>query len=461
MLTRPRQLAVTGALLLLCATGAGAAATAKAPAPVFVLTGGGWGHGVGMSQWGAYGQAKAGRTFEQILAAYYPGTTLDRGSRKIVRVLLRDGASRIEVAAPAAYTVTDADGITARFEPGTLDLGPALKLRPAKGEALFTPPLTITPETGSQLTLDGIPYRGTFTISTDGKRLLAVNNVRLESYLLGVVPGEMPRGWPLEALKAQAVAARTYAVRGLVADKPFDLHADWRSQVYGGVPAEAPESTRAVKETAGRILTYDGSPAATFYHSSSGGRTRSAADVFGLDLPYLEGGPDPWDEASPHHLWETRVLTGKALAKAFSLPGTVVDVRAALGADGRPTALSLTDAKGSTREVKVVDVRALLSLKSLSFRVGMLHLAPDPSLPARVPARAKVQLSGTGRDVAEPRLERQTQAGSWVPAPKLALQVDGTFTVVVKPPSTSVYRISGSGVSGPSVTVTVEDGATP
>ncbi len=425
---------------------------------MFVLTGGGWGHGVGMSQWGAYGQAVQGRSFEQILATYYPGTVLGRHPRQVVRVLLREGATSVRVLAGAGYTVTDALGKRARFEPGERTLRDPLKVREAKGEPWLVPPLTFTPETGSQLSLDGTTYRGTFTVLADAGKLMVVNNVRLEAYLLGVVPSEMPVAWPLEALKAQAVAARTYAVRGLLKDRPFDLHADWRSQMYRGVAAEAPGPTQAVKETAGRVLLYEGKPATTFYHSSSGGHTRNAADVFGIDVPYLQGVDDPWDESSPRHRWETRVLTGKALAQMFALEAPVVDVSAELGRDGLAVLVRLEDAGGAVREVKVADVRTTMSLHSLSFRLGTLKLETDPATPTTVPPRARVMLAGTSREVEEPRLERLTPGGAWVPAPKLPVRPDGTFSVVVKPPVTSVYRLSGSGVPGPSVTVEVVSG---
>jgi len=134
-----------------------------------------------------------------------------------------------------------------------------------------------------------------------GKKLQLVNVVALESYLLGVVPGEMPKDWPLDALKAQAVAARTYAIANLVEDRSFDLYSDARSQLYYGANAESPGTTRAVTETRGQVLSYDGAPAETFYFSSSGGKTLSALDAFGQDLPYLVSVDDPWDETSPNH----------------------------------------------------------------------------------------------------------------------------------------------------------------
>ena len=127
----------------------------------------------------------------------------------------------------------------------------------------------------------------------------------------------MPKDWPIDALKAQAVAARTYAVGNVVNGKPFDLYSDSRSQVYYGVGSEAPAPSQAVRETRGEILTYDGSPAQTLYFSSSGGRTISALDAFGSDLPYLVSVDDPWDTASPNHAWPAQLLTGLAAREAL------------------------------------------------------------------------------------------------------------------------------------------------
>ena len=108
----------------------------------------------------------------------------------------------------------------------------------------------------------------------------------------------MPKEWPAAALQAQAVAARSYALASFVKNRDFDLYADPRSQMYYGVAAESPATTAAVQATKGLILTYAGKVATTFYYSSSGGRTASSEDVFGL-VPYLQSRLDPWDAVSP------------------------------------------------------------------------------------------------------------------------------------------------------------------
>ena len=239
-----------------------------------------------MSQWGAFGQAKAGRAYKQILGTYFPGTALGAPAGTVpekVRVLVGDGIASVAVTSTAPIVAVDGAGKRYRLGAGR-DGRPharAAGRQGGRGEGRAARPLTLQPTGGANLASGGKTFRGTFEVSRSGARLQLVNRVSLEAYLLGVVPGEMPKEWPLEALKAQAVAARTYAVRALVEGRAFDLYSDWRSQVYYGVGSEAPAATRAVRETRGQILTYEGKPAQVFYFSSSGGRTLSALDVFG------------------------------------------------------------------------------------------------------------------------------------------------------------------------------------
>ena len=317
-----RRTAALAALLLLSLGVAAAATAPKPPAPVFVLAGGGWGHGVGMSQWGAYGQATAGRDYREILSTYYRGTAMGTAPDtllKRVRVLVADGLANASVGSVAA--VFDGAGKRYPIAGGAITAGADLELPVGKDgkEVALAGPVTIRAAKGAFLSYGGKEFRGDLRVAAVGGRVQLVNVVGLEAYLLGVVPGEMPKDWPLAALEAQAVAARTYAVGNIVRGRPFDLYSDWRSQVYYGVGSEAPGTTKAVRETRGQILTYDGAPAQTLYFSSSGGRTISSLDAFGLDLPYLVSVDDPWDAASPNHAWTPRLLSGAQLAARFGL----------------------------------------------------------------------------------------------------------------------------------------------
>jgi stage II sporulation protein D len=453
-----RRLAFTVAAALGCVA-AGAGAVAAAPPPTaFVLVGGGWGHGVGMSQWGAFGQAKAGRDYRTILGHYYPGTTLGPSPMAVpskLRVLVADRLAAVSVTSSGGIGVADAAGTRARVG-GQLTLGPKLLLANASGSPGADPvtlaePVTLRPVGGGLLVVGGKSYRGSLRVVTSGKKLQLVNVIPLETYLLGVVPGEMPKEWPLDALKAQAVAARTYAVANLVKGRAFDLYSDARSQVYYGADAEAPGPTRAVIETRGQVLSYDGAPAETFYFSSSGGKTLSALDAFGEDLPYLRSVDDPWDEVSPNHRWQTRVLGAQQLARRLGLRGSVTDVSYEPGSPGNPAALRLTTTAGGTTEQRLSDVRNRLGLKSLEFTLGTLRLdRPDEAGQA-----GPLRLTGLARDVADVVLERRTEAGDWVQVARIAPTVDGMFALRLRIAATTAYRLSAGGVAGPTLTVRI------
>lgn len=167
---------------------------------------------------------------------------------------------------------------------------------------------------GTPLEINGKSYRGSLEFHADGQGFIVVNVLPLEEYLRGVVPLEMGRHdeTRLEALKAQAITARTYAVKRALArrDQPFDVHASVQDQVYGGASADHPMSDRAIRETAGMVLLFGDSLAHTYYHSTCGGHTASRHEGWGGEsIPYLQSVPDlradgtPWCAASRHMQW--------------------------------------------------------------------------------------------------------------------------------------------------------------
>ncbi len=450
-----RQLLLIVIVAALAAVAAHAGPVAASGQPTFVLAGGGFGHGVGMSQWGAYGQALEGRAYEEILAVYYPGTTLEQMTPRSVRVLVAPGTKTLVVRSTVPFRIRDAAGLSFDLPAGEVALDPTLTL---DREGVFTPlvpPVTILPGAGAALGLGSKTYRGRLTLTSDGAKLQAVNVVGLEQYLQGVVPGEMPKSWPAAALQAQAVAARTYALVSLVKSKPYDIYPDVRSQVYYGAAAESAATTAAVRATRGQVLMFGGKPAQTLYFSSSGGRTRSAVDVYGNDFPYLRAVDDPWDAVpeNPNYLWQPVTWTAKKLAAALKLGSPAADAVTTPGGDGRPTVVTFTTLRGKQRTVSARDIRTLLGLRSTSFRLGVLRLAqPPPAV-----AGDTVSLEGVARDVEGPTLERLGLDGAWTRARKLAPRPDGSFRVVVRPATTTTYRLAGGGVAGPGVTVTVDE----
>ncbi len=420
-------------------------AAAQAPAPadstvgeaVFAVSGRGWGHGVGLSQWGAYGQAKEGRTYDQILAHYYLGTKLGRAGRSDVRVLLAEGKRAITVQSPAAFRVQDVRGTATKIAAGALVLTSQLKLPQAP--VASKGPLVIIPGK-APLSLEGRPYRGKLEVVASGGYLRVVNNIALDAYIGGVVADEMPHTWPLEALKAQAVAARTYALKSIVKGKPFDLYSDVRSQVYGGIESEEDEATKAIRETAGQELTHAGQVITAFYFSSSGGKTASAADVFGEAVPYLVSRPDPWDKASPHHRWGPLLLGARTLQAKLDVSARVLDASGVATPSGRIRTLSLQTPGGAT-SVPASVVRSALALRSTYLTIGVLRLdRPRGTLEFG----SSVRLSGIARNVASPQLQASTNGKTWTTLGPLERAPDGTVSTVVTPMKTTSYRIEAS-----------------
>src|SRR6187200_1557640 len=269
-----RRLAVPLILVLAASAAAGASTASRGatPAPAastvtattLLVSGRGYGHGVGMSQYGAYGYAQNGVAYDEILAHYYPGTTLGQAPISVMRVLLAEARKVVVVSSTVTFEAEDAAGTVVPLPAGDLTVGPGLIV---KGKKLQTP-LLVRPGAAASLRYGGKPYRGVLELRSDGKQLALVNRLGLELYLQGVVPGEMPSVWPAEALKAQAVAARSYALASRVAGKSFDVYADVRSQVYGGEAIETPEATEAVEATAGETITYAGKVATAFFYST-------------------------------------------------------------------------------------------------------------------------------------------------------------------------------------------------
>ena len=160
-----------------------------------------------------------------------------------------------------------------------------------------------------------------------------MNQLPLDRYLRGVVPWEMPDDWHSEALRAQAVVARSYALATLKPGTLFDLYADTRSQVYGGIEAEEDTTNRAIASTAGQVVSWQGRVATTFYHSTSGGRTRRTRRPgrARAACPTSFSVADPYDRLSKHHSWGPFELTPAEVAGGSApAPSAISSSRAAL-----------------------------------------------------------------------------------------------------------------------------------
>ena len=399
---------------------------------LFVFSGHGWGHGVGMSQYGAYGYALHGATFQQILAHYYPGTTLGPASSTQFRVLLADRQKQVTLSSTVPFTVKDGAGRRLTLPAGAVTVGTALRLA---GQTL-TAPLTFLPGKGGPLTLKR-PYRGQIQLDVVDGKLRAVNIVGLEPYLDGVVPSEMPSTWSAQALEAQAVAARSYALATRKIGAPYDAYADSRSQVYLGLSNESPATTAAVTATKGEVLFFGGTVATTFFSSTSGGKTESSLDWTGTAVPYLISVPDPYDDISPYHNWGPMPVTAQTISKSLKVPGPITDATTVTNAAGRVGKLNLVTPLTAVT-VPATTLRDAIGLRSTWFTVGVMSLsAPVPSAP--VAYGTPLTLIGTVRGIPGVTLEQRVSGGTWQSVGPVA---SGLLKLTQRPTITTDYRLA-------------------
>jgi stage II sporulation protein D len=403
-----------------------------------------------MSQYGAYGYAQHGFTFQQILAHYYPGTNLGPAPVSTIRVLLADRKQTLTISSASPFTIRDAASATVHADAGSVRLTPRL----AVGGKTLEPPLRILPGKGSPLTLTR-PYRGRIDVDVVDGRLRAVNVLGLEPYLYGVVPSEMPSTWSSEALKAQAVAARSYALATSQIGAPFDVFSDTRSQVYLGLAHETPATNAAVDATKRQVLLFAGKVATTYFSSTSGGRTESSQAWMGAALPYLVSVPDPYDDISPYHDWGPVPVTAQTIVKALKLGGPVTDATTTPDSSGRVAQLSFTTPL-SPVGVQGTRLRAAIGLRSTWFTVSVMSLAPPAPNPPVVYG-SQVALGGTVRGLSAVTLEERPAGGQWQPVATVA---GGSVHVTEKPTSTTDYRLATPSAAAGSVRIRVAPAVT-
>ncbi|MEB3202189.1 MAG: SpoIID/LytB domain-containing protein [Synechococcus sp.] len=325
-----------------------------------------------------------------MLAAAVPGAVANQSTEPQLRVLILE-ADSLPLAAQQQPLVLRVGGqrlplavgeqVVLRLVDGELVLersgGP--ERLSAAGEIWLEPVSRSADGADFQLLQRG--YRGRLQVLMGGSGLRAINHVGLESYLPSVVGSEMPASWPQAALRAQAVAARTYALRQRKPAQPFDLSATVTSQVYKGVEAETASTRQAVASTRGQVLMYGTSLANAVFHSSSGGATENSGDLWSQQLPYLVSVPD-FDQASPVQAWQQR-LEPDQLQQAFVEIGGAqrIDVTATTGS-GRVRQARVIGPAG-TLVLTGAQLRSRLGLRStmVRFEVVASELAALPPLP--------------------------------------------------------------------------------
>ncbi|MFT4201355.1 SpoIID/LytB domain-containing protein [Gordonia sp. (in: high G+C Gram-positive bacteria)] len=335
------------------------------------LDGRGNGHGRGMGQWGAFGYAKKGWTADRILRHYYGGTTAGKADKPEVSVILTKIRS-VNVRADAPMRVggqTVAPGQAVRLAGPTATItngcnGAVVKTVPL-GANPFVDPINPAPSRPAaellRLCGNNAAFRGGLGL-VDGK---VVNRLHVDDYVKGVIPRESLPKWAdeggAEALKAQAVAARTYALAALAKGKKIDD--TMNSQVYGGAAEEDPRTNAAADATAGQILLAGGAPAFTEFSASTGGHTA------GGNFPAVQ---DDGDAVSPAHRW-TATVGADSVGRAFDVGALktleVVQANGLGPAGGRAMRVKAVGSRG-VKEVSGEEARTLLKLKSSWFTVA-------------------------------------------------------------------------------------------
>ncbi|WP_345451309.1 SpoIID/LytB domain-containing protein [Deinococcus aluminii] len=270
-----------------------------------------------------------------------------------VRVLVASGP-QLTVRLPVTAAPDPASSLAAAPVPEnawTVSAGGAnLRLN---GQDAGSPTLYLPPAPGSLVTVAGQTYRGGVLLRAVAGGVQAINVLDVEDYLRGVVPAEMPPGWPAAALAAQAVIARTYVSARINPALPYDTCATESCQVYRGVAAEKVSTDAAVRATAGQVVAFGGRPASTYFSSDSGGFTASSAEVWGKNLPYLIAQADPYSVGGPRAHWRLEVSAAQVAQAAAAYQvrvGTLRDVRVTRASEsGRAQEVTFTGTAGVTR----------------------------------------------------------------------------------------------------------------
>lgn len=388
-------------------TGTASAATSAVGAPSWVVRGAGWGHSLGMSQYGAMEMAKDGWSAQQILGHYYTGTTYDAlTDNQELRVnvlhqatsvaatpsalLSGGGAFTLTVPTSAAPVMKGVLGDSVTFtRSGTsvvASCGGCTGATRLSGSTATLRWDTVTPGDKTAMSIGGTRYRDGYTVvsltPSSTTTLEVVNRVRLHDEYLDYLR-EMPWSWPVEALKAQAAAARGYAlrkynagVRSACACHVYDTTSD---QVYGGYPSQTDlpywaawkSAVRATgSASTGYVARYQGAVIEAFYSSSHGGRSENNEDVWGgTPIPYLRGVSDPWSlrPSNPRASWKL-TESGSSLASVFGLPDIArLDLRdrTVNGGVGKATA---TSTSGATATITGEQLRTRVGIYSIAVR---------------------------------------------------------------------------------------------
>lgn len=248
-----------------------------------------------------------------ILLPFYPDQAFP-ASKDISVLLVGETTSAYISGTGMRFTDSEGKAVSLSGDHRMHKRGPGLI---SSGKIVFRMPLKVSSD--APLKYNGNAYHGDLAFKNTPSGFRVSNVLPLEQYLRGVIKSEMDPRWPIEAVKAQCILARTFAVRAGGKHGEDDLCASYHCQVYKGIAAEDRLADRAIEETSGLILRWRGSPASVYYHSDSGGMVTSTSNVWGGDTPYLKPKAEPFSYTGPNSEWETTVSAASIQSKLSSV----------------------------------------------------------------------------------------------------------------------------------------------
>ena len=282
-----------------------------------------------------------------------------------IRVLVKDGTQQFRVNAVGAMTVSDPDSGAILFT----GPGPLLFSKTGRHIELNGQPLPVNhcriESKGRLIRLDSSGFRGWLEIFPDVGGLQAVNHVPLEKYLYGVVPKEMSSDWAEEALKAQAIASRTYAlyIKSKNTDRPYDVLSSTGSQVYGGCDAEHSVTTAAVNATRGQVMIHEGHLIIACFHADSGGYTEDPRHVWSAEIPYLKSISDTFSGPVEQSSWQYFITRDELRNKLFNIDIEAGEIQRIIPVEKSPS--------GRIVRIGIITLKGAVELTGNNFRTAV------------------------------------------------------------------------------------------
>ncbi|MBI2247435.1 MAG: SpoIID/LytB domain-containing protein [Armatimonadetes bacterium] len=318
-----------------------------------------------------------------VLLTLPPGSGFRASASSPLRVGILREQEHVTVRSDRPVELSDTSLQRIVLAPGSYEILPSADAIEVSGAGRFIGLIRLAPAQGARLHVGNRTYRGMIEIrSTPARRLTVVNELGLEEYLYGVLKMEVDPRWPAEALKAQAVAARTLALYSLgrYQREGYDVRATTETQVYAGVAAEDPRTTAAVEATRGEIMTFQDRPIFAAFHSDSGGHTESSEHVWGGRYVYLKGVPDPYSAGAGSQRWMVRLDLGvfeERLRRTGRPVTSIMSIELAeLTPSGRVQSIRITSGTG-TVTLKGTELRSILGADQLKSTLFSVRFRPD------------------------------------------------------------------------------------